>query len=108
MEVLGGLCTVEENGEMVRECVEPEAYDELARLLVLQDPLLLQALLDTLYQLSELGEPPCTRIAHSPHSIGENFWRGVGKQRVTLHCVTQFHRIVSLTIMSSCFSTQIA
>uniref|UniRef100_UPI00358E3DAD AT-rich interactive domain-containing protein 2 isoform X2 n=1 Tax=Myxine glutinosa TaxID=7769 RepID=UPI00358E3DAD len=69
LEVLGGLCTVEENGEMVRECVEPEAYDELARLLVLQDPLLLQALLDTLYQLSELGEPPCTRIAHSPHSI---------------------------------------
>ncbi|CAM9823004.1 unnamed protein product [Lampetra planeri] len=69
MEILGSLCMAEENGEVVGECVEVEAYCEMVQLLVLPDVLLVLGTLEVLYQLSEIGEGPCSKIARVHRSI---------------------------------------
>uniref|UniRef100_S4RV91 AT rich interactive domain 2 (ARID, RFX-like) n=1 Tax=Petromyzon marinus TaxID=7757 RepID=S4RV91_PETMA len=69
MEILGSLCMAEENGEVVGECVEVEAYCEMVQLLVLPDVLLVLGTLEVLYQLSEIGEGPCSKIARVHRSV---------------------------------------
>lgn len=71
MEILAKLCKIEENVDIICECVEQESYREIVNHLSLQDILLLLASLEALYMLSSLGEMTCTKIIKVERSIGE-------------------------------------
>ncbi|KAJ8262469.1 hypothetical protein GJAV_G00166820 [Gymnothorax javanicus] len=69
MEILGNLCKAEDNGVLVCEYVDQESYREVIGLLTLSDVMLVIASLEVLYQLAELGEVTCTKIASVDRSI---------------------------------------
>ncbi|XP_048467819.1 AT-rich interactive domain-containing protein 2-like isoform X2 [Rhincodon typus] len=71
MEILANLCKIEENVDIICECVEQEAYREIVNHLSVQDILLLLASLEALYMLSSLGEVTCTKIIKVERSIDQ-------------------------------------
>ncbi|XP_069797554.1 AT-rich interactive domain-containing protein 2-like isoform X2 [Narcine bancroftii] len=71
MEILAKLCKIEENVDIICECVEQESYREIVNHLSLQDILLLLASLEALYMLSSLGEITCTKIIKVERSIDQ-------------------------------------
>ncbi|XP_055510799.1 AT-rich interactive domain-containing protein 2-like [Leucoraja erinacea] len=71
MEILAKLCKIEENVDIICECVEQESYREIVNHLSLQDILLLLASLEALYMLSSLGEMTCTKIIKVERSIDQ-------------------------------------
>ncbi|XP_064198017.1 AT-rich interactive domain-containing protein 2 isoform X1 [Anguilla rostrata] len=69
MEILGNLCKAEDNGVLVCEYVDQESYREVICHLTLPDVMLIISSLEVLYQLAELGEVTCTKIASVDRSI---------------------------------------
>ncbi|XP_051546959.1 AT-rich interactive domain-containing protein 2-like [Myxocyprinus asiaticus] len=69
MEILGNLSKVEDNGVLICEYVDQESYREVITLLTLPDIILVISALEVLYQLAELGEITCTKIASVERSI---------------------------------------
>ncbi|KAJ8381267.1 hypothetical protein SKAU_G00020450 [Synaphobranchus kaupii] len=69
MEILGNLCKAEDNGVLVCEYVDQESYREVICHLTLTDVMLVISSLEVLYQLAELGEVTCTKIASVDRSI---------------------------------------
>ncbi|KAJ8405331.1 hypothetical protein AAFF_G00323220 [Aldrovandia affinis] len=69
MEILGNLCKAEDNGVLVCEYVDQESYREVICHLTLPDVMLVISSLEVLYQLAELGEVTCTKIASVDRSI---------------------------------------
>lgn len=70
MEIMGNLSKVEDNGVLICEYVDQESYREVIALLTLPDIMLVISALEVLYQLTELGEIPCSKIAIVDRSIG--------------------------------------
>lgn len=70
MEILGNLSKVEDNGVLICEYVDQESYREVIALLTLPDIMLVISALEVLYQLTELGEVTCSKIASVDRSIG--------------------------------------
>lgn len=70
MEILGNISKVEDNGVLICEYVDQESYREVITLLTLPDIMLVISALEVLYQLAELGEVTCTKIALVDKSIG--------------------------------------
>ncbi|XP_051974303.1 AT-rich interactive domain-containing protein 2 [Xyrauchen texanus] len=69
MEILGNLSKVEDNGVLICEYVDQESYREVITLLTLPDVILVISALEVLYQLAELGEITCSKIASVERSI---------------------------------------
>ncbi|KAG7456345.1 hypothetical protein MATL_G00251280 [Megalops atlanticus] len=69
MEILGNLCKVEDNGVLICEYVDQESYREVICHLTLPDVMLVISSLEVLYQLAELGDVTCTKIASVDRSI---------------------------------------
>lgn len=69
MEILGNLSKVEDNGVLICEYVDQESYREVIALLTLPDIMLVISALEVLYQLTELGEVTCSKIASMDRSI---------------------------------------
>ncbi|KAI1883806.1 hypothetical protein AGOR_G00235540 [Albula goreensis] len=69
MEILGNLCKAEDNGVLICEYVDQESYREVICHLTLPDVMLVISSLEVLYQLAELGEVTCTKIASVERSI---------------------------------------
>lgn len=70
MEIMGNLSKVEDNGVLICEYVDQESYREVITLLTLPDIMLVISALEVLYQLTELGEITCSKIATVDRSIG--------------------------------------
>lgn len=70
MEILGNLSKAEDNGVLICEYVDQESYREVIALLTLPDVMLVISSLEVLYQLTELGEITCSKIASVDRSIG--------------------------------------
>uniref|UniRef100_A0A4W3JF80 AT-rich interactive domain 2 n=1 Tax=Callorhinchus milii TaxID=7868 RepID=A0A4W3JF80_CALMI len=69
MEILGNLCKVEDNADLICEFVDQESYRETICHLSLPDMLLVISTLEMLYMLTELGEIPCTKIVNVEKSL---------------------------------------
>ncbi|XP_007238011.3 AT-rich interactive domain-containing protein 2 isoform X3 [Astyanax mexicanus] len=69
MEILGNLSKAEDNGVLICEYVDQDSYREVIALLTLPDIMLVIASLEVLYQLTELGEITCSKIASVERSI---------------------------------------
>ncbi|XP_066524311.1 AT-rich interactive domain-containing protein 2 isoform X2 [Hoplias malabaricus] len=69
MEILGNLSKAEDNGVLICEYVDQESYREVIALLTLPDIMLVISSLEVLYQLTELGEITCSKIASVDRSI---------------------------------------
>uniref|UniRef100_A0AAY5EGF9 ARID domain-containing protein n=1 Tax=Electrophorus electricus TaxID=8005 RepID=A0AAY5EGF9_ELEEL len=69
MEILGNLSKAEDNGVLICEYVDQESYREVIALLTLPDIMLVIASLEVLYQLTELGEITCSKVASVDRSI---------------------------------------
>ncbi|XP_065129397.1 AT-rich interactive domain-containing protein 2 isoform X2 [Paramisgurnus dabryanus] len=69
MEILGNISKVEDNGVLICEYVDQESYREVITLLTLPDIMLVISALEVLYQLAELGDVTCTKIALVDKSI---------------------------------------
>ncbi|XP_019620790.1 PREDICTED: AT-rich interactive domain-containing protein 2-like [Branchiostoma belcheri] len=69
MEVLGKLCQVPENQEVLEECVELDTYRNLVRTLLVHDVQVLLACLEVLYDLSNVGKVTASKIASIEHSV---------------------------------------
>lgn len=70
MEIMGNLSKAEDNGVLICEYVDQESYREVITLLTLPDIMLVISALEVLYQLTELGEITCSKIASVDRSIG--------------------------------------
>ena len=71
MDILGHLCQVEQNETLLAENLDTIVYENIVRMLTLHDIQLIVFTLETLYQLSELGELASTCIAHARTAVGE-------------------------------------
>ncbi|XP_062849970.1 AT-rich interactive domain-containing protein 2 [Trichomycterus rosablanca] len=69
MEIMGNLSKAEDNGVLICEYVDQESYREVITLLTLPDVMLVISSLEVLYQLTELGEITCSKIASVDRSI---------------------------------------
>ncbi|XP_029103425.1 AT-rich interactive domain-containing protein 2 isoform X1 [Scleropages formosus] len=69
MEILANLSKGEDNGVLICEYVDLESYREVICHLTLPDVMLVISSLEVLYQLAELGELTCTKIASVDRSI---------------------------------------
>ncbi|KAF7701853.1 AT-rich interactive domain-containing protein 2 isoform X1 [Silurus meridionalis] len=69
MEIMANLSKVEDNGVLICEYVDQESYREVITLLTLPDIMLVISSLEVLYQLTELGEITCSKIACVDRSI---------------------------------------
>lgn len=67
---MGNLSKAEDNGVLICEYVDQESYREVIALLTLPDIMLVISALEVLYQLTELGEITCSKIASVDRSIG--------------------------------------
>ncbi|KAL9984999.1 hypothetical protein ACROYT_G007350 [Oculina patagonica] len=70
MDVLGKLCTLEGNDEVIESGLEPEAYKSLIKVLIVSDVQLVLSSLESLYNLSGVGQVTSDHIAEVHHSIG--------------------------------------
>lgn len=70
MEIMANLSKAEDNGVLICEYVDQESYREVITLLTLPDIMLVISALEVLYQLTELGEITCSKIASVDKSIG--------------------------------------
>lgn len=70
MEIMANLSKAEDNGVLICEYVDQESYREVITLLTLPDIMLVISSLEVLYQLTELGEITCSKIASVDRSIG--------------------------------------
>lgn len=68
--MLSRLCQVEKNEAILNENIDEETYERIVQLLIIHDIQLIVHTLETLYQLSELGETTTTRIADVKHAVG--------------------------------------
>ena len=71
MDILGHLCQVEQNETLLAENLDTIVYENIVRMLTLHDIQLIVFTLETLYQLSELGELASTCIAHARTAVGK-------------------------------------
>lgn len=69
MDVLGKLCTLEGNDEVIETGLEPEAYQSLIQVLIVSDVQLVLSSLESLYNLSGVGQVTSDHIAEVHHSI---------------------------------------
>lgn len=69
MDVLGKLCTLERNDEVIEAGLEPEAYQSLIKVLSISDVQLVLSSLESLYNLSGVGQVTSDHIAEVYHSI---------------------------------------
>ncbi|TSK13537.1 AT-rich interactive domain-containing protein 2 [Bagarius yarrelli] len=69
MEIMANLSKAEDNGVLICEYVDQESYREVINLLTLPDIMLVISALEVLYQLTELGEITCSKIASVDRSI---------------------------------------
>ncbi|XP_048865510.1 AT-rich interactive domain-containing protein 2 isoform X2 [Brienomyrus brachyistius] len=69
MEILANLSKGEDNAVLICEYVDQESYREVILHLTLPDVMLVISSLEVLYQLAELGELTCTKIASVDRSI---------------------------------------
>ena len=70
MDVLAHLCQVEQNETLLAENLDMVIYENIVRMLTLHDIQLIVFTLETLYQLSELGELTSTCIADVRTAVG--------------------------------------
>lgn len=70
MEILANLSKGDDNAVLICEYVDQESYREVILHLTLPDVMLVISSLEVLYQLAELGELTCTKIASVDRSIG--------------------------------------
>ena len=71
MEVVEKLSQVDNNTDIIKQCMEERVYRSIIRLLTIHDVQLLLGALEVLLALSERGEVFCTRIASVERSVGE-------------------------------------
>ena len=71
LDMLGRLCQVEANEEVICDNLEDSTYENIVRLLTIHDIQLIVYSLETLYQLSELGEVTTTHIAAIRMAVGK-------------------------------------
>ncbi|CAG2212230.1 ARID2 [Mytilus edulis] len=69
LEILGKMCQIEENELHISEGLDESIYSQLFRLACVFDIQLIVHSLETLYQLSELGEQTSTRIASVKNAV---------------------------------------
>jgi len=70
MDILAHLCQVEQNEVLLAENLDMVIYENIVRMLTLHDIQLIVFTLETLYQLSELGELASTCIARVRTAVG--------------------------------------
>ncbi|XP_041351827.1 AT-rich interactive domain-containing protein 2-like isoform X2 [Gigantopelta aegis] len=63
LEILGKLCLIEQNELILSENLDDKTYNRLCQLLTVYDIQMIVHTLETMYQLSELGDETTTRIA---------------------------------------------
>lgn len=69
LEILGKMCQIEENEQHIAEGLDEGIYHQLLRLACVFDIQLIVHSLETLYQLSELGEETSTKIASVKNAV---------------------------------------
>ncbi|GAB1608731.1 hypothetical protein Ahia01_001157500, partial [Argonauta hians] len=69
LEILSKLCQVEENEGLLSEHLESKAYEDICKLLTIHDIQVIIYTLETLYQLSELGEATSGAISSVKHAV---------------------------------------
>ena len=69
--MLTRLCQVDSNDEVLSENLEARLYEDIVAMLTVHDIQLIVHTLEALYQLSELGCIPCTRISEITSAIGQ-------------------------------------
>ena len=72
LEILGKMCQIEENEVHISEGLDNSIYNHLLRLACVFDIQLIVHSLETLYQLSELGEETSTKIASVKNAVGKS------------------------------------
>ena len=72
LEMLANLSLVSDNYSPLSESLEHWVYVDIVNMLLVHDIQLIVHTLETLYQLSELGELPASRIAEVRAAIGES------------------------------------
>lgn len=72
LEILGKMCQIEENEVHIAEGLDNSIYNQLLRLACVFDIQLIVHSLETLYQLSELGEETSTKIASVKNAVGKS------------------------------------
>ena len=83
LEVLGRICQVEENEDLLSEHLEQKVYQDIVAMLTVHDIQIIVFTLETIYQLSELGELTTTNIAMVKAAIGKNISPSLA------HCIYQ-------------------
>jgi hypothetical protein len=73
LETLSRLCQVDINEDVLCSQLDEMVYDQILTMLTLHDIPLLVAVLEALYQLSELGPVTTMHIARSTAAISECF-----------------------------------
>lgn len=74
LETLSRLCQVDINEEVLCSQLDETVYDQIVTMLTLHDIPLLVAVLEALYQLSELGPVTTMQIARTTTAISECYW----------------------------------
>lgn len=69
MNILKKICIVEENQDSVCKALDIAVYEALVKVLILEDVQLLVSSLETLYQLTALGQVPCDHMVTIARSI---------------------------------------
>lgn len=72
LDTLARLCQVEANEEVICDNLEDATYENIVHLLTIHDIQLIVYSLETLYQLSELGEVTTTHIAAIRMAVGKS------------------------------------
>ena len=75
--MLARLCQVEANEEVICDNLEDATYENIVHLLTIHDIQLIVYSLETLYQLSELGEVTTTHIAAIRMAVGKHYSTGI-------------------------------
>lgn len=69
LEIISNLARVEANEDTLSENLDLMTYDSVASSMKIKDIQLIASALDALYQLSELGDRTCDKIARTEHCI---------------------------------------
>ncbi|KAH7718914.1 ARID/BRIGHT DNA binding domain containing protein [Aphelenchoides avenae] len=69
LEILGGLCTHERNESVVCEFVNDKVLERIFDVLVIKDIMMCIYTLESLYQMSELGQAACEKISLFPNAV---------------------------------------
>ena len=69
--MLSKLCQTDANDLFLEEKLDDQIYDDIVRLLGVYDIQIIVNSLEALYQLSEIGEHTCTKIAAVRCAVGK-------------------------------------